>query len=55
MEATDRFGAQAQIFHTLIAFDPTFGLGLVLELLDVQRGELVQLDFADVRDDVLER
>ena len=53
MEAANRFGAQAQILHTLVAFDPTFGLGLVVKLLDLQRGQLVQLDFSDVRDNVL--
>lgn len=32
---------------------PAFGLGLVVELLEVQGGELAELDFTDVGHDVL--
>ena len=53
MKATYRFGAQAQVFHALVALNPAFGLCLVVELLDVQCSQLVQPDFAYVADDML--
>ena len=52
VEAADGFVAQAEIFHPFIAFDSAFGLGPVVELLEIQRGELAGFDFADVWDDV---
>ena len=52
MEAANGFGAQAQVFYALVTLDSALGFGLVVELLDVQRGQLVQLDFAYVRNDV---
>ena len=52
VETTERFGAQAQIFHTLVTLDSALGFGFVVEFLDIQRGQLVQLDFAYVGDDV---
>ena len=50
MEVADRFGAQAQTLHALIALHPAFGL--VVEFLDIQRGRLAQLDFSNAGDDV---
>ena len=38
VEATDGFGAQAQVLHAFIPFDSAFGLGFVVELLYVQSG-----------------
>ena len=52
MEAADRLGAQAQVFHPFVTLDPAFGLGLVVEFLNVQSGQLIQLDFAYAGDDV---
>ena len=53
VKATDGFGAQAQVFHALVALDPAFGFGSVVKPLDIQRGELIQPDFADARNNVL--
>ena len=53
VEAADGLVAEAQVLHALVPLDPAFGLGLVVELLDVQGSKFVQLDFADVGHDVL--
>ena len=53
VEAADGFVAQAEIFHPFIAFNSALGLGLIVELLEIQCGELTEFDFADVGHDVL--
>jgi len=53
VEAADGLVAEAQVFHALVTFDPALGLGFVVELLDIQCGELAEFDFADVGHDVL--
>ena len=53
VEAADGFAAEAQVFHALVTFDSALGLGFVVELLDIQCGELAEFDFADVGHDVL--
>ena len=53
VKAADSFVAQAQILHVLVPFDPALGLGFVVELLEIQRGELTEFNFADVGRDVV--
>ena len=53
VKAADGLVAEAQVFHALVTFDPALGLGLVVELLEIQCGELAEFDFADVGHDVL--
>ncbi len=53
VKAADSFGAQAQVLHVVVTLDLALGLGLVIKFLDIQRGQLAELDFPDIRYDVL--
>lgn len=55
MDAVDHPNAQALIlqFDMLVPLHPTVLLEIVVELLDLDRGELVQLDVPQFRDDVV--
>ena len=55
MDAVNPPDAQALIlqFDMLVPLHPTVLLEIVVELLDLDRGELVQLDVPQFRDDVV--
>ena len=53
VETPHRPGAQASIFHPLIFLHPAALFGLLVEFLELQGGELFQLDFADVGRDMM--
>lgn len=55
MDAVDRPDAQALIlqFDVLVPLHSTVLLEIVVDLLDLDRGELVQLDVPQFRDDVV--
>lgn len=55
MDASDEAVAQSFVLQLdmIVPLNPPGGFQLVVELLDLQGGELVQLDISDARDDVL--
>lgn len=55
MDAVDHPNAQALVLQldVLVPLHPTVLLEIVVDLLDLDRGELVQLDVPQFRDDVV--
>ena len=53
VEAPHRPGAQAPVLHPLVFLHPAALFGFVVELLKIQGGELLQLNFADVGRDMV--